>query len=217
MLIISSVTLSCLTLCDPMYCSISGFPVHHQHPEIAQTCVHWVSDAIQPSHPLSSPSLPAFNFFPVSGSFPISQSFALGGQSIGVSTSALVLPMNIQDWFPLRWACLISLQSKGLSTVFINTTVQKHEFFGIQLSLWSNSHIHTWLLEKTIALIRWTFVSKVMSLLFNMLSRLVITFLQQGILDIVIKNIITKFHLSACIFLNMHYYIFKSHLKLQEA
>ena len=71
-----------------------------------------------------------------------------GGQSTGASASALVLPMNIQDWFPLGWTGWISLQSKGLSRVFSNTTVQKHQFFSAQLSLWSSSHIHTWLLEK---------------------------------------------------------------------
>ena len=91
-----------------------------------------------------------------------------------------VLPMNIQDWFPLGLTVLISLQSKGLSRVFSSTTIQKHRFFSAQLSLWSNSHIHTRLLEKTIALTRWTFVGKVMSLLFNVLSRLVIAFLPRS-------------------------------------
>ena len=86
--------------------------------------------------------------FPASGSFLMSQFFALGGQSIGVSASASVLPMNIQSWFPLGLTGLISLQSKGLSRVFSNTTVQKHQFFATQLSLRANSHIHTWLLEK---------------------------------------------------------------------
>ena len=85
--------------------------------------------------------------FLASGSFPMSQSFTSGGQSIGVSDSASVLSMNIQDWFPLGLTRLISLQSKGLSGFFSNTTVQKHQLLGIQLSLWSNSHIHTWLLE----------------------------------------------------------------------
>ena len=83
-----------------------------------------------------------------SGSFQMSQLFASGGQSTGVSALASVLPMNTQDWSPLGWTGWISLQSRGLSTVFSNTTVQKHQFFGTQLSLWSNSHIHTWLLEK---------------------------------------------------------------------
>ena len=86
--------------------------------------------------------------FPASGSFQMSQLFASGGQSIRVSASASILPMNIRDWFPLGWTGWISLQSKGLSRVFSNTTVQKHQFFGTQLSLESNSHIHTWLLEK---------------------------------------------------------------------
>ena len=86
--------------------------------------------------------------FPASGSFQMSQLFASGGQSIGVSASTSVLPMNTQDWSPLGWTCWISLQSKGLSRVFSNTTVQKHQFFGAQLSLQSNSHIYTWLLEK---------------------------------------------------------------------
>ena len=85
--------------------------------------------------------------FPASESFPVCQFFTSGGQSIGVSASASVLPMNIQDWFPLGWTDLISLQSKGGSSIFSNTTVQKHQFFGVQLSLWSKSHIHTWLLE----------------------------------------------------------------------
>ena len=86
--------------------------------------------------------------FPASGSFPVSQFFASGGQSIGVSSSASVLPMNIQDWFPLGWTSWISLLSKGLSRVFSNTTVQKHQFFSAPLSLWSNPYIHTWLMEK---------------------------------------------------------------------
>ena len=86
--------------------------------------------------------------FPESGSVQMSQFLASGGQRLGVSASASVLPMNIQDWFPLGWSGWISLQSKGLSKVSSNTTVQKHQFFCPQLPLWSNSHIHTWLLEK---------------------------------------------------------------------
>ena len=103
-------------------------------------------------HPTISSSVISFSSclqsFPASGSFPVSQFFASGGRSTGVSASASVLPMNIQDWFPLGWTGWISLQSKGLSRVFSNTTVQKHPFFGAQLSLWSNSHIHTQVLEK---------------------------------------------------------------------
>ena len=85
---------------------------------------------------------------PASGSFPMSQLFASGSRSIGAAASASVLPMNTQDWCPLGWAGWISFQSKGLSRVFSNITVQKHQFFGAQLSSQSNSHIHTWLLEK---------------------------------------------------------------------
>ena len=103
-------------------------------------------------HPTISSSVVPFSScpqsFPASGSFPRSQLFASGGQSIGVSASTSVLPMNTQDWSPLGWTGWISLQSKGLSRVFSNTTVQKHQFFSTQLSLQSNSHIHTWLLEK---------------------------------------------------------------------
>ena len=103
-------------------------------------------------HPAISSSVVPFcscpQSLPASGSFPMSQLFAWGGQSIGVSASASVLPMNIQNWFSLEWTGWISLQSKGLSRVFSNTTVQKHQFFGAQLSSQSNSHIHTWPLEK---------------------------------------------------------------------
>ena len=105
--------------------------------------------------------------------------FASGGQSIGVSASTSVLPMNIQDRFPLGWTDWISLQSKGLSRVFSNTTVQKHQFFCAQLSLQSNSHQYM-TTGKTIAWTRWTFVVKLMSLLFNMLPKLVITFLPRS-------------------------------------
>ena len=119
--------------------------------------------------------------FPGSGSFLVSQLFESGSQRIGVSALASVFPMNIQDWFHLGWTGWISLQSKGLSRVFSNTTVQKHQFFGVQLSSQSNSHIHTWpLTGKTIALTRRTFVGRVMSLLLNMLYSLVIAFLPRS-------------------------------------
>ena len=144
----SSVAQSCPTLCDPMNRSTPSLPVHHQHPEFTQTYIHRVSDAIQPSHPLSSPSPPAPKSLPASGFFPMSQLFAWGGQSTGVSASTSVLPMNTQDWSPLGWTFWISLQYKGLSRVFSNTTVQKHQFFGAQPSSQSNSHIHTWPQEK---------------------------------------------------------------------
>ena len=129
----------------PMDCSMPSFPVLHCFPEFAQTHVHWVDDAIQTYHSLSSPSPSALNqSFPGSGSLPMTQLFASGGQSIRAS----ILPMSIQGWFPKGLTALISLMSKRLSRVFSNTTVQKHQFFGTQPSLWSNSHIHTRLLEK---------------------------------------------------------------------
>ena len=121
----SSVTQSCLTICNPMDCSMPGLPVHHQLLELTQIHVHRVGDAIQPSHPVI-PFSSCLQSFPASGSFPMSQFFTPGGQTIGVSASASVLPMNNQDWFPLGWTGWISLQSKGLSRVFSNTTVQKH-------------------------------------------------------------------------------------------
>ena len=103
-------------------------------------------------HPAISSSVVPFSSFPqplpASRSFSMSQLFAWGGQSIAVSASASVLPMNTQDWSPLGWTGWISLQSKGLSRVFSNTTIQKHQFFSTQLSSQSNSHIHTWPLEK---------------------------------------------------------------------
>ena len=102
---------------------------------------HWCHPTILSSVIPFSSSLQSFL---ASGSFPVSQFFPSRGQSIGVSPSASVLPMNIQDWFPLGWTGLISLESKGLSRVFSDATVQKHQFFSNQLSLWSNSHIHTW-------------------------------------------------------------------------
>ena len=125
----------------------------------------------KPSHPLPPPSPPVLNLFPASGSFPMSWLFISGGQSMGASASASVLPMNIQGLFSLGWTGLISLQSKGLSRDFSSATIPKHQFFGTQPSLWSNYHICTWLLEKTIALTIQTFVSKVKSLLFNKLCQ----------------------------------------------
>ena len=116
--------------------------------------------------------------FPASGSFQMSQFFTSGGQSIGVSASTSFFPMNIQNWFPLGWTGWISLQSKGLSRVFSSTTVQKHQFFSSAFFTVSHPYMTT---GKTIALTRQTFVSKVMSLLFNMLSRLIINFLMKSL------------------------------------
>ena len=135
----TSVTQSCLTLCDPMNCSMPGLPVHHQLPEFSQTHVHPVGDAIQPSHPLSSPSPPALNPSQHHGlssestlhmRWPKYWSFSL---SISASNEHPGMVSFRMDW----------LQSKGLSRVFSNTTVQKHQFFSAHLSSQSNSHIHT--------------------------------------------------------------------------
>ena len=112
---------------SPTHGSCQTHAHHSCHPTIPSSVV-----------PFSS----CLQSFPASGSLPKSQFFTSGGQSIGVSASASVLPMNIQDWFPLGWSAWISLQSKGLSRVFSNTTVQKHQFFSVQLSLWSNLHLH---------------------------------------------------------------------------
>ena len=143
----SSVTQSCPTLCNP-WTAAYQLPCPSPTPEPCsnsnksnQWCPPVISSSVVPfSSRLQS--------FPASGPLPLSQLFALDGQSIEASASASVFPMNIQDWFPLGLTGWISLQSKGLSRVFSNTTVQKHQFFGVQLSLWSNCHIHTWLLEK---------------------------------------------------------------------
>ena len=155
----SSVTQSCLTLWShglrharlpcpsrtPRACSNSC--------PLSPWCHATISSSVVPFSSCLQP-------FPASGCFPVSQFFASGGQSIGVSASASVLPMNTQDWSPLGSTGWISLQSKGLSRVFSNTTVEKHQFFSAQLSFWSNSHIHTWPLEKIIALTRQTLSAK---------------------------------------------------------
>ena len=167
-----------VTLCDPINRSTPGFPVLHYLPEFAQTHAHW---SIIPSKHLilCHPLLLFSSIFLSIRVFPWNQFFASGGQNIGTSASASVLLMNTQDWSPLGWTCWISLQSKGLSKVFFNTTVQKHQFFHAQLSSHSNSHSYM-TTGKTIALTRWTFVGKLMSLLFNLLSRLVINFLPRS-------------------------------------
>ena len=135
-------------------------------------------------HPAISSSVVPFSSCPQSlpaiESFPMSQLFAWGGQSTAVSALASFLPKNTQGWSPSVWTGWMSLQSKGLSRVFSNTTVQKHQFFSAQLSSQSNSHIHTQPQEKPQPWLSRTFVGKVMSLLFNMLSRLVI-FSFQGV------------------------------------
>ena len=175
---LSSVTQLCATLCDPIGCSMPGLPVHHQLPEFIQTRVHclWC-------HPTISSSVIPFSShlqsFPGSGSFPMSQFFTSGGPSIGVSASTSVLPMNIQDWFPLGWTGWISFLSKGLKNLLQHHSSKASilwcsAFFIVQLS---HRHITT---GKTIALTRRTFAGQGMSLLFNMLSRLVIAFLPRS-------------------------------------
>ena len=167
-----SVFRTCLTLCDPMDHSMPGFPVLHHLLELVQTHVHWVHDVIQPSHLLSPPSSLALKSFPASDYFPMNQLYVRWPKhwsfSFRVSPSS-----ECSGLISFRIDYLLAVQ--GFSRVFSNTTVWKHQFFGAQPSLRCNSHIHTWLL-KTIALTIWTFVGKVMSLLFNMLSRFVITF-----------------------------------------
>ena len=144
---VCSAAQSCPTLRDAMDCSTPGFPVLHYLLEFSQIHVNWVHDTIQQSHPLSSPFPSCFQSFPASRSFPVSQLFTSGGKSIGVSASTSVLSMNIQGWLSLGLTGLILL-SKGLSRVFSSITVKKHQFFSPEPALGSNSHIHTWPLEK---------------------------------------------------------------------
>ena len=143
----SSVPQSYLTLCDPMDCSTPGYSPLLSPRVCSNSCPLSLR-----CHPTISSSVALFSScpqsFPASGSFPMSQFFTTGGHIIGVSASASILPMNIQDWIPLGWTGWISLLSNGLSRVFSNTAVQKHQFFSTQLSSQSNSHIHTWPLEK---------------------------------------------------------------------
>ena len=132
---------------QPMDCSTPGIPVLYHLLELAQTHVHWVSDAIQASV-LCHPLLLLPSIFPSIMVFSNELALHIRCQSIAALASASVLPMNIQDWSHLGLTGLIFLQSKGLSRVFSNTIVQKHLFLGIQPFLWSNSDLHTWLLEK---------------------------------------------------------------------
>ena len=141
-----SVAKSCLSLCDPMDCSTPGFPVHHQLPEVARTHVHWVSDAIQPSHPLSPSSPPAFNLSQHQGLFQWVSSLH---HVANASVSVWVLPVNIQGWFLLGLTGFISLQSKGLSRVFSSTTIWKN---CVQLKTNRLKAIIFYSLEKTLML-----------------------------------------------------------------
>ena len=138
-----SVAQSCWSFFDPMDSSMPGLPVPHHLSEFAQVHVHCISDC----HPAISSS-DSFSFcsqsFPASGTFPMSHLFASDDQDTGASASASVFLVNIQGWFPSRLTGLTSLLSKGLLGVFSSTTVQKHQFFGVLPSLWSNSHNHMW-------------------------------------------------------------------------
>ena len=129
-----------------MDCSMPGFPVFRYLQEFAQTHVHWVINAFQPSHRLSHPSLSAFSLSQHQGLFQWVASYQVA-KVFGASVSGLLLSLNIQGWFPLGFTGFISLLCKGLSRVF-STTVRKHQFFSTQLFILSSSHIHTWLLEK---------------------------------------------------------------------
>ena len=151
--LISSVQFSCSVVSDSLW--------PHEVQNARPPCPSSTTRGVYPNswplsqwcHPASSSSVVPFSScpqsLPASGSFPTSQLFTWGGQSTRVSASASVLPMNTQDWSPLEWTGWISLQSKGLSRVLSNTTVQKHHFFGTQLSSQSNSHVYTWPLEKS--------------------------------------------------------------------
>ena len=159
--------------------STPGLPVHHQLSELTQTHVHWVGDAIQLSHPLSSPSPPAFNLSQHQGLFKWVSSSPQVAKVLEFQLQTSVFPMNTQDWSPLGCTSCISLQSKELESLLQHHSSKapifwRSAFFIVQLS---HPHMTT---GKTIALTRWTFVGKVMSLLFNMLSRLLITFLPRS-------------------------------------
>ena len=149
----SSVAQSCRTLCDTMNRNTPGLPVHLL-PEFTQTLHQWCHQSVisQWCHLAISSLVVPFSScpksLPASESFPMSQLFSWGGQSTGVSASASFPPKKSQGWFPSEWTGWISLEAKGLSRVFSNTIVQKHQFFSAQPSLQSNSHIHTWPLEK---------------------------------------------------------------------
>ena len=130
-------TQSCLSLCNPVDYSSPGFSVLHYLLEFVQIHAHWIGDAIQPSHPCRSLLILPSVLPGISESFPMSQLFISGSQSIGASALATVLPMNIEGWFPLLF-----------TGIFSSTTISKYHFFSAQPSLWFNSCIHTWLLEK---------------------------------------------------------------------
>ena len=180
---LSSVHFSCSVMSD----SLQPHGLQHTRPPCLSPTPRAYSNSC-PSSQWCHPTIPSsvipfsshLQSFLASGCFPMSQLFAWGGQNIGVSASASACPVNIQDWFPLGWTGWIFLQSKGLSRIFSNTTVQKHQFFSTQLFFIVQLSLPYMTTAKTIALTRRTFVGKVISLLFNMLSRLVMTFLPRS-------------------------------------
>ena len=177
-----SITKSCPAHCDPTDCSTPAFPASHDLLEFP-TLMSLVSMMPSNHFILFCPLLLLPSIFASSRSFPMRWLFTSGGQSIGASATASVFPMNIQGWYPLALTGLISLQSKGLTRVYSSATIRRHHFFSAQTSLQSNSHKLSYpymTTGKTTTLTRWTFVGKVMSLLLNMLSRLVIAFLSKS-------------------------------------
>ena len=177
--VIQSCPESCPTLCDPMDRSMPGFPVLHHLSQFAQTLVHWVGDAIQPPHPVSPLHLPSI--FPSMRVFSTESAFCIRWPKYWSFSFSISPSSEYSGLISLGLTGLISLLSKGLSRVFSSTTVQKYQFFNAQPSLWFKSHTHTWLLKNTIALTVQTCVGKVMSLLFNTLSSLVIAFLPRSV------------------------------------
>ena len=169
-------TKSCLTLCNPMDCSMPGFLILQSLPEYTQTCVHWVNAAIQPSNPLLPPSLLP-SIFPSIRVFSNELALHIRWPKYWRFSFSISFPNEYSGLIYFRIDQFDLLAVQGLSRVFSSTTIQKHRFFGIQPSLWSSSHMTT---GKTIAFIRQTFVDKVMSLLFNILSRFVIAFLPRS-------------------------------------
>ena len=143
-----SVAQLCPAVCNPTDCSTPGFPVLYYLSEFAQTHVHRVDDAIQLSHPLLPPSPPGFNLSQHKGLFQWVSSSHQVAKILELQLQHQSFQWNIQGWFPLLTGLISLLSLKGLSRVFSSTTVRQHQFFGTQLSLWSNSHNHRWLLEK---------------------------------------------------------------------
>ena len=171
-------SLSCVRLCNPMDCTTPGIPILNYFQAFGLMFIESVTPSNHLIHCCSL--LLLLSVFLRIWVFSDELAPPSGGQSTGTSASASILLMSIQDWLPLGLTGLISLQFKGISRVFSNATDEKLNFFSAQPSLWSTSHICIWLLEKNLALTSWTFVGKVMSLIFNMLPNSVIDFLPKS-------------------------------------